>query len=97
MLLRKSGDPNATDQAIQNFEEALVETPNDPVATHALATMLERKDHYQRVVQLLTPLLEHPSRKTRELALPVILHAYERMGETLKALEIRRRLEENDL
>lgn len=92
MLLRDSGDPQATDQAIQNFEIALAETPNDVVATHALATMLTRKGAYQQVISLLEPLAKHTSRLTREKTYPVLLQAYQESGEILKAAELKTKM-----
>ncbi len=91
MLLRDSGDPEATDKAIGNFEIALAETPNDVVATHALAHMLTRKGQYQRVIALLEPLAGHSRLTTREKTFPILLEAYERAGELLKAAELKAR------
>ena len=58
MLLRGAGDPAATDLAIEKFEMALKETPDDALAAHALAKMVERKGHYRRVIEILEPLAE---------------------------------------
>ena len=89
MLLRDSGEPNATDQAIEKFEVALKETPNDPVAIYGLAQMLELKGHYDRMIELLEPLKAHPNPVTRERCLPKLLKAYEQRSELLKAAELR--------
>jgi hypothetical protein len=89
MVLRESGDPEATDTAIRNFETALVETPNDVVAIHALAAMLVRKGRFAQIVELLEPLADHRSQKTREFVRPLLLLAYERTGELLKATSLR--------
>jgi tetratricopeptide (TPR) repeat protein len=94
MLLRDSGDPDATDMAIEKFEVALAETPNDPVATHALAHMLDRTGAHARVITLLEPLIEHQSLLTRRKTYPLLLTAYERMGEMLKAANLRVRMKE---
>ena len=89
LLLRDSGEPNATDQAIEKFEVALKETPNDPVAIYGLAQMLELKGHYDRMIELLEPLKAHPNPVTRERCLPKLLKAYEQRSELLKAAELR--------
>ena len=94
MLLRDSGDADATDRAIEKFEVALLETPHDVVAIHALATMFERKGAYRRVIELLEPLVSHASLKTRQMTLPVLLKAYERASELVKAAEVRIKLRE---
>lgn len=89
MLLRDSGDPKATELAIEKFETALVETPGDALAIHALAHMLDRKGAYARVVQLLEPLVASHSSKTRSKAAPLLLKAYEKTGEMMKAARLR--------
>jgi tetratricopeptide (TPR) repeat protein len=94
ILLRDCGDPEATDKAISSFEIALAETPNDVVATHALAHMLTRKGRYSQVISLLEPLAAHSNRVTREKTLPLLLEAYEHCGEILKAADIRARIEQ---
>jgi len=92
MLLRDSGDPDATELAIEKFEVALAETPNDPVTIHALAHMLSRKGAYRRVIGLLEPLARHSSQTTRKKTFPLLLEAYEAAGELLKAAELRRKM-----
>jgi tetratricopeptide (TPR) repeat protein len=88
-LLRESGEPNATDLAIEKFEIARQEAPNDPVTIYGLATMLDRKGFHDRVIELLEPIKSHSNPKTRERCLPLLLKAYERKGEQLKAAEVR--------
>jgi hypothetical protein len=91
MILRDSGDPEATDRSIKNFETALIETPNDVVAIHALAAKLARKGRWQRIIELLEPLENHPSAKTRDFIQPLLFTAYERSGDILKAASLRSR------
>jgi lipopolysaccharide biosynthesis regulator YciM len=91
MLLRDSGDFDATDSAIEKFDVALEETPNDVVAIHALAVMLLRKGSYKRILELLEPLTNHPNSRTRELVLPVLLSAYTATNEMLRAAELKSR------
>jgi tetratricopeptide (TPR) repeat protein len=93
MLLRDSGEPGATDQAIEKFEVSLAETPNDPVATHALAVMLERQGAHRKAIQLLEPLRQTGTPKTRIVALTTLIPAYRSVNETLKALEAERDLD----
>jgi tetratricopeptide (TPR) repeat protein len=94
MLLRDSGDVDATDRAIEKFETALVETPNDVVCVHALATMLERKGMYRRVIELLGPLSDHTNEKTRKMALLGLLRAHERTKDVLRVAEIKIKLKD---
>lgn len=65
MLLRDSGLPDSTDQAIEKFELVISETPNDAVAKCALAQMYERRGNYSNVIELLQPLENHNSMDTR--------------------------------
>jgi predicted Zn-dependent protease len=92
MLLRNSGDPDATELALEKFEVALAETPNDVVTIHALAHMLSRKGAYRRVIELLEPLAAHGSRSTRQKTFPLLLKAYEATGEVLKMAELRAKM-----
>jgi tetratricopeptide (TPR) repeat protein len=89
ILLKDSGDPKATEKAAECFEVALAETPDDPIAIHSLALMLARKSSFGRVITLLEPLLEHRSLKTRDFAASVLLLAYNRTGELMKASHLR--------
>ncbi len=93
MILKNSGDPHATEQAVEKFEEAIKETPNDRIAVTALAQMYDRKGAYIRVIQLLGPLANHTDKKTRQYVLPLLLNAYERTGSIVKAAEIRQKLQ----
>jgi tetratricopeptide (TPR) repeat protein len=94
MLLRDCGDPEATDKAIGNFEIALQETPNDVLATHALAHMLSRKGKSIRVIELLEPLAKHGNTLTREKTMPILLEAYEQAGELLKAAQLKAQMQD---
>lgn len=91
MLLRNSGAPDATDQAIERFEEALKESPNDPLTIDALCRMYERRGGYRKVINLLEPLQAHPDAKTREMTIPLLARAYERLNEIVKLAELRSR------
>jgi tetratricopeptide (TPR) repeat protein len=94
MLLKDSGQPESTDLAIEKFEVALSESPNDVVAIHALATMLDRKGLYSRVIQLLEPLSNHSNSRTRSLVLPLLFNAYRHTGEFVKAAMIKAQIED---
>jgi len=83
MLLRDSGDVQSTDLAIEKFEVAIKESPNDYIATHALASMLMRKGGYERVKQILPPLTQHPHSNTRKMTYPLLLQAYQRTGDLM--------------
>ena len=94
MLLRDSGRPDATDAAIEKFEIARKETPNDAMLVHALASMYDRKGVYMKVIDLLEQLRKHPSPKTRKMVLQLLVRAYDRTTGILEAAEARRELAE---
>ena len=89
MLLRDSGRPDATQQAIDKFEVAFEETPNNAVLVHALASMHARLLHWRLVIELLEPIKDHRKQKTRDLVLPLLLTAYDKTTEIVKAAELR--------
>lgn len=94
MLLKDSGRSDATDLAIEKYEIAMKETPNDTFLVHALAFMYDRKGMYPRVIELLAPLRRHPNARTRMLVLQLLLKAYERRTDILEAAEVRVELRE---
>ncbi len=92
MLLRDSGRSDATDLAIEKFETARKETPNDPALIHALAMMYDRKGVFRKVIELLEPLRSHPSRKTRLLVLRELVKAYDKTMDIGEAAIAKREL-----
>lgn len=92
MLLREAGTPDATDQAINKFEVALEESPNDVVAIHALAHMRSRKGQHYLVIDLLEPLMARGNEATRKKTAPILLKSYESLGEVVKGAELRSRI-----
>ena len=51
------------------FEIALKETPNDPIVIYGMASMLDRKGNYDRLIELVEPIKNHSNPKTREACL----------------------------
>ncbi|MEQ1947453.1 MAG: tetratricopeptide repeat protein [Bryobacteraceae bacterium] len=89
LLLRDSGEPNSTDMAVQAFETALKESPNDPIIIYGLCSMLDRKGSFARIIELAEPLSASFSPKTRASCLPLLQKAYEKNGRLLDALRIK--------
>lgn len=94
MLLRDSGGPDATKQAIEKFEVALRDAPNDVIARHALGHMLSREGLHRRVIETLEPLLKHPNSLTRKKTIPLLYTAYDKAQEIVKAAEVKAMAEE---
>ena len=94
MLLKDSGAPNSTQLAIEKFNEALKDSPNDPFTIHPLAVMYKREGNLKRVIELLEPLAEHENQKTRDITLPILLESYEKTGDIVKAAGVRNKLKD---
>ena len=89
ILLRDSGEPDGTDRAIEKFEHAREEEPNDPICCVALARALERKGAYQRIIRILEPLESHSAKKTRRLVHPLLQKAYNQCGRIVDAARLK--------
>ncbi len=92
LLLRESGRPDAVAAAEERLLVAHAQIPDDPVARHALASCLDKRGAYRRVIELLEPVIDTRNEKTKKQSLPLLLRAYERTNELLKASELRGRL-----
>jgi tetratricopeptide (TPR) repeat protein len=97
MLLRGSGLPDATRRALENFEIALEEAPNDALARHALGHMLCREGHHRRAIEVLEPLLRKSNAKTLKATIPLLHECYTRLGEFVRAAEIKARAEDSGI
>lgn len=96
ILLKDSGEPDATQKAAEALRQALEETPNDKVAVGALAQVLDRMGAAREVISLLEPHRGVGSRKFREKTDPILLRAYERINELLKAAQLRQSVNHED-
>lgn len=92
ILLRESGKPDAYAQAEEKLVIAVAEMPDDPISRHALATCYDRRGASRLVIELLEPARETASPETRARSFPMLLKAYERTSEILKASELRREM-----
>ena len=93
ILLRQSGSPEAADLAAEKLEIAVAARPNDHIAITALAQVLERKGQYRRVIELLSDLSMTATGKTRDLVLPMLLNAYEQVGDMVNAAITRAKIQ----
>ena len=96
ILTRDSGSPDATDSAIEKLTEAHAEAPDDVVAISVLAQLMDRKGAYKRVIELVEPIKDSQKPESRRFTLPLLLKAYERLGEIVKAVELRPIVEQID-
>jgi predicted Zn-dependent protease len=89
MLLRQSGLANAQQLAAQQFENALLETPNDPIIQHALASCYVKQGHYRQAQPILERLVSSRSPETRARTFDLLEHCYTKTSERLKLAELR--------
>lgn len=89
MLLRKSGLPEGRERAVEKFEEARKDTPNDPVLNHALGSCLVSLGRYRLAIEILKPLATSTMADTRARTYPVLLICYEKLNEFVAAAELR--------
>ena len=89
MLLKDSGLPNATDLAIDKFEEARKHNPSNRVTIHSLGAMYARKMQWKKVIELLEPLLNSADPLSREKSIPLLLRAYEGLNDIVNVARLR--------
>jgi tetratricopeptide (TPR) repeat protein len=92
MILRHSGQIDATDRAIEKFQEALVHAPRDEFTIFAMAQCLERKGMYARAIPLLESIAGTPYSDTKGKVWPLLHTCYERQGDIVAAAELRARM-----
>ena len=92
MILRFSGQIDATDQAIEKFEEAHSHAPQDTITILALAQGLERKGMYLRAIPLLEKIVDHPFDDVRGKVRPLLLSCYERQHDMMAAANLRAKM-----
>ena len=92
MILRHSGQIDATDQAIDKFKESLVHSPNDSFTLFALAQGYERKGMYGPAIPLLERLVDSPYEDTRNKVRPLLLTCYQRQGDILAAATLKSKM-----
>ncbi len=84
MLLRGSGRPEAVREAIDKFEVARIDTPNDPVLLHALAASYVKVGQYRKGQPILEQLVKSDSAETRARSYEPLLVCYAKLHEKLK-------------
>ena len=93
MLLRNSGEADAKAKAIEMFEIAREDSPNDRVCTVALAQTRASIGQWNIVIQLLEPLVNHSDPVTRSKVRNLLLESYQKTNRTLEAARVRSLLE----
>jgi tetratricopeptide (TPR) repeat protein len=96
ILLKDSGEPDATSKAAEALRQALKETPNDKVAVGALAQVLDRMGASMEIIKLLEPHRDVGPSKFQVKTDPILLRAYERTSDLLKAAQLKRSMHQKD-
>lgn len=89
LLLRQSGMPDSQERAIEMFEVAMQESPNDRICIVALAQTRARLGQWNIVISLLEPLINNDDPETRSRARPLLINAYESTGKMVEAAKIK--------
>ena len=89
LLIRDSGEPDASRRAEDALGAALAETPNDQIALAALALLFDKRGAHGRVIDVLEGHPMHPASKFGKIAGPLLLKAYEKTTEMSKAAILR--------
>ena len=97
MIYGNSGRPNANARAIEHFEIAHNNMPNDPICAKGLAIQYEKKGNTTAIVELLEPFRLSKDKKTRSLLLPILCRAYESDSTKymLQLSELKREMQDN--
>lgn len=91
MLIRESGDINASDQSIEKFEEALRHNPTDIVTRTALAQVCARQGNHIKVIDLVGKFIDYANPTTLRIILPLLEQAYTRLNDPLNIQIIKER------
>ena len=89
MVLRDSGLPSGPREAAEQLEEALKQTPSDPLCRHALGDCYVRMMAYEKAIPVLSPLLASSSLNTRVKTYPLLETCYRATSRTRELLELR--------
>jgi tetratricopeptide (TPR) repeat protein len=92
IVLRSSGIASGPRDAAEALEEALKQTPGDPICRHALGDCYAKIMSYEKAIQVLEPLLESPYHNTRVKTYPLLEDCYKATSRTLELLTLKERM-----
>lgn len=88
VALRDSGSPRAMELAVEKFETALTETPNDVNLIFLLSESYAKQGMYSPLIQILEPILvRQKNLDIRKRALAILLDAYKHTNNIMKVAE----------
>ncbi len=92
IVLRSSGLASGPRDAAMALEEALKQTPGDPICRHALGDCYVKILYFEKAIQVLEPLLDSPYQTTRVKTYPLLETCYKAMSKTMELLTLRDRM-----
>jgi tetratricopeptide (TPR) repeat protein len=92
IVLRSSGLASGPREAAEALEEALRQTPGDPVCRHALGDCYVKMMFYEKAIQVLEPLLGSPYQTTRVKTYPLLEVCYKGTDRTFELLTLKERM-----
>jgi len=94
--LRKAGSRDNLSTAVDCYEAALRETPNDVLSIHGLAVAHVRLGHNMKAVPLLEELTSDRDPETRKRSYELLIECYSKLGDPIKRTETEKR-QANDI
>ena len=92
LLVKDSGEPNATAIAEEALEQCLLELPNDQIALLSLSNLLNKRGAFHKVISLLGDKQIIPNTRFADWAGPLLLRAYSKTNDAAKEIRLRRLL-----
>lgn len=89
ILSKRSGRPDAYQEAQRALEEARKETPNDPVLLHSLADCHVKMERFRPAQAILELLVTSENPETRKRTYPLLEICYRRLEELVKLGKLR--------
>lgn len=90
MLTRMEGQHDSQEKAVERFNIALKENPNDRICRFALGQTLHRMNKLYNAIKILEPIKDSDDQRTSGETRRILLDCYDRIGDILKAAEIRK-------
>jgi len=92
LIVKDSGEPNATEIAEDAFEQALLEIPNDQISLTNLASLYNKRGAFHKVISILESKQMTPGTKFADAAGPILLRAFDKTNESAKKVRLKRLL-----
>lgn len=92
MVLKQSGMPGAHREAAEKLQIALNEIPHSVICRHALGDCYVKMSAFERAIETLRPLEDHPTYETRQKTRPLLEECYRGTNRLMELTELRRKM-----